>query len=91
MNNNYNFFFIIILILNEDIWALGCIFAELLITKPLFQGKEVKEENNQNPFQHEQIMTISAILGPPTTKVWPQLTMMPDYHKFETYRRRLVL
>jgi len=27
-----------------DIWALGCIFAELLIRKPLFQGKDYKDQ-----------------------------------------------
>lgn len=32
-----------------DIWAVGCIFAELLTLKPLFQGVEVKAA--QNPFQ----------------------------------------
>lgn len=30
-------------------WAVGCIFAELLTLKPLFQGQEVKA--NPNPFQ----------------------------------------
>jgi len=30
-------------------WAVGCIFAELLTLKPLFQGAEVKA--TPNPFQ----------------------------------------
>lgn len=30
-------------------WAVGCIFAELLTLKPLFQGVEVKA--TPNPFQ----------------------------------------
>lgn len=33
----------------EDMWAVGCIFAELLTLKPLFQGQEVK--GTPNPFQ----------------------------------------
>ena len=32
-----------------DMWAVGCIFAELLTLKPLFQGAEVKATSN--PFQ----------------------------------------
>lgn len=34
---------------NLDMWAVGCIFAELLTLKPLFQGAEVKAI--PNPFQ----------------------------------------
>lgn len=29
-----------------DMWAVGCIFAELLTLKPLFQGAEVKGTPN---------------------------------------------
>lgn len=35
--------------LQSDMWAVGCIFAELITLKPLFQGQEVKA--TQNPFQ----------------------------------------
>ena len=31
-----------------DMWAVGCIFAELLTLKPLFQGAEAK--STPNPF-----------------------------------------
>lgn len=27
-----------------DIWAIGCIFAELLLLKPLFKGEEAKSK-----------------------------------------------
>lgn len=37
------------LTLTIDMWAVGCIFAELLTLKPLFQGAEVKA--TPNPFQ----------------------------------------
>jgi hypothetical protein len=39
----------LILKLFIDMWAVGCIFAELLTLKPLFQGVEAK--NTPNPFQ----------------------------------------
>lgn len=43
IHNNSLFQFI------TDMWAVGCIFAELLTLRPLFQGIEVKA--NPNPFQ----------------------------------------
>lgn len=36
-----------------DIWAIGCIFAELITLRPLFQGEELKQESNQ--FQVHQM------------------------------------
>lgn len=43
-------------------WAIGCIFAELLTTRPLFPGKE----NPHSHFQEEQLDKIFRILGKPT-------------------------
>lgn len=40
-------------------WAVGCIFAELLTLKPLFQGQEVK--GTPNPFQ-VNIFVLSSIV-----------------------------
>ncbi len=37
-----------------DIWAIGCIFAELMASKPLFPGKE-KDPQNPNLFQTDQV------------------------------------
>ncbi|CAL5326846.1 unnamed protein product [Camellia sinensis] len=44
-----------------DMWAVGCIFAELLTLKPLFQGQEVKA--TPNPFQLDQLDKIFKVLG----------------------------
>ncbi|KAL5188613.1 Cyclin-dependent kinase E-1 [Glycine soja] len=44
-----------------DMWAMGCIFAELLTLKPLFQGAEVKATSN--PFQLDQLDKIFKVLG----------------------------
>ncbi|KAK6923500.1 Protein kinase domain, partial [Dillenia turbinata] len=44
-----------------DMWAVGCIFAELLTLKPLFQGAEVKAP--PNPFQLDQLDKIFKVLG----------------------------
>ncbi|XP_019415350.1 PREDICTED: cyclin-dependent kinase E-1-like isoform X1 [Lupinus angustifolius] len=54
-----------------DMWAVGCIFAELLTLKPLFQGAEVK--GTPNPFQLDQLDKIFKVLGHPTLEKWPSL------------------
>ena len=48
-------------------WALGCIFAELLALKPIFKGEEVKMDNKKTvPFQRGQMQKIMEIIGTPT-------------------------
>lgn len=50
-----------------DMWSVGCIFAELLLTIQtgggLFQGKN----------EPDQLRRIERILGPPNTTIWPDL------------------
>ncbi|KAK1262893.1 Cyclin-dependent kinase E-1 [Acorus gramineus] len=60
-----------------DMWAVGCIFAELLTLKPLFQGVEVK--NPPNPFQLDQLDKIFKVLGHPTPEKWPTLVNLPHW------------
>lgn len=43
-----------------DIWALGCIFGELLRGKPLFPGKT----------EFECLNMMCKRLGTPTPKIW---------------------
>lgn len=55
-------------------WAIGCIFAELITSKPLFQGQEkVRKGDDRNPFQADQVDKIFRILGKPSPKIWPGL------------------
>ncbi|XP_042489261.1 cyclin-dependent kinase E-1-like isoform X1 [Macadamia integrifolia] len=60
-----------------DMWAVGCIFAELLTLKPLFQGQEVK--GTPNPFQLDQLDKIFKVLGHPTQDKWPTLVNLPHW------------
>ena len=60
-----------------DIWALGCIFGEMLALRPLFQGHEDKSANS--PFQIDQLLKICNVLGPLTTERWPALSHMPNW------------
>lgn len=48
----------------SDIWAVGCIYAELLSLRPIFKGEEAKIENKkQLPFQKDQMLRILEVLG----------------------------
>ncbi|XP_047165043.1 cyclin-dependent kinase E-1 isoform X1 [Vigna umbellata] len=62
-----------------DMWAVGCIFAELLTLKPLFQGAEVKATSN--PFQLDQLDKIFKVLGHPTLEKWPSLASLPHWQQ----------
>ncbi|KAF2397690.1 serine/threonine-protein kinase MAK [Trichodelitschia bisporula] len=63
-----------------DLWAVGCIFAELLSLRPIFKGEEAKMDNKKSvPFQRNQMQKIAEILGLPTKDHWPLLSSMPEY------------
>src|SRR5271170_5457146 len=60
-----------------DMWALGCIFAELLALKPIFKGEEVKMDNKKTvPFQRGQMQKIMEILGTPTRTPAPNISII---------------
>ncbi|EGD76326.1 CMGC/CDK/CCRK protein kinase [Salpingoeca rosetta] len=54
-----------------DIWAVGCIFGELLNNSPLFPG-----ENDI-----DQLSCVIQALGTPTRQDWPELDSLPDFAK----------
>eukprot|EP01102_Stenamoeba_stenopodia_P020368 TRINITY_DN7892_c0_g1_i1.p1 TRINITY_DN7892_c0_g1~~TRINITY_DN7892_c0_g1_i1.p1 ORF type:complete len:230 (-),score=55.57 TRINITY_DN7892_c0_g1_i1:37-726(-) len=58
-----------------DIWAIGCIFAELLTASPLFPGKELQNQF----FQEEQLEKIFKLLGKPTVERWPSVIQLPEW------------
>jgi cyclin-dependent kinase 8/11 len=62
-----------------DLWAIGCIFAELLSLRPIFKGEEVKGDSKKPaPFQRNQMLKIVEIVGMPTKDKWPLLPSMPE-------------
>ncbi|KAI5289736.1 cyclin-dependent protein kinase [Ascosphaera aggregata] len=68
-----------------DMWAVGCIFAELLSLRPIFKGEELKMDGKKViPFQRNQMLKIIEILGLPKKDAWPQITSMPEYPQFQT-------
>ncbi|XP_048499398.1 cyclin-dependent kinase G-2 isoform X1 [Beta vulgaris subsp. vulgaris] len=50
-----------------DMWSVGCIMAELLTNKPLFDGKT----------EVEQLSKIFRLLGTPNDKIWPGYSQLP--------------
>ncbi len=55
--------------LGVDIWAIGCIFAELHERKPLFIGDS----------EIDQIFKIFQFHGTPNEKTWPGVNQIPDF------------
>lgn len=64
-----------------DIWAIGCIFAELLTYEPIFHCKQEDIKAN-NPYHHEQVERIVSIMGYPAEKDWEDIKKMPEYPQF---------
>jgi cyclin-dependent kinase 8/11 len=68
-----------------DLWAVGCIFAELLSLRPIFKGEETKMDNKKViPFQRNQMGKIVEILGMPNTQSWPGLASMPEFPQLQS-------
>ncbi|KAF4582279.1 Serine/threonine-protein kinase SSN3 [Ophiocordyceps camponoti-floridani] len=68
-----------------DMWAVGCIFAELLSLRPIFKGEEAKMDSKKTvPFQRNQMQKIVDIMGMPTRDRWPLLPTMPEYSQLNT-------
>jgi len=68
-----------------DLWAVGCIFAELLSLRPIFKGEEAKMDSKKTvPFQRNQMQKIVEIVGMPTKEKWPLLQSMPEYNQLSS-------
>eukprot|EP00105_Crassostrea_gigas_P008721 XP_011423389.1 PREDICTED: cyclin-dependent kinase 2 [Crassostrea gigas] len=52
-----------------DLWSLGCIFAEMMTRRALFQGDS----------EIDQLFRIFRTLGTPDESVWPGVSQLPDY------------
>jgi len=52
-----------------DLWSVGCIFGEMVNSRPLFPGTS----------DHDQLMRIFKILGTPNEESWPTMVDLPEY------------
>ncbi|PVV03785.1 hypothetical protein BB560_001720 [Smittium megazygosporum] len=58
-----------------DMWAVGCIFAELMLRTPYLPGDT----------DIDQLQIIVKALGTPTEEDWPGLTKLPNYIELKPY------
>jgi len=54
-----------------DLWSIGCIFAEIASGRPLFPGRNDKD----------QLLKIFKLLGTPTLEDWPGMAHLPQYQQ----------
>lgn len=50
-----------------DVWSVGCIFAELLVGRPILQGKT----------EVDQLKLVFGLVGMPTEETWPGFSKLP--------------
>uniref|UniRef100_A0A7S2HCZ9 cyclin-dependent kinase n=1 Tax=Haptolina brevifila TaxID=156173 RepID=A0A7S2HCZ9_9EUKA len=55
-----------------DVWSLGCVFAELLLLRPLLQGDDSRS----------QMGKITDLLGAPFEDDWPAIARLPHTSSF---------
>jgi len=72
-----------------DVWSIGCILAEILISQagrrqPFFGGE--RENPNKSPQMTTQ--TICTILGRPTDDTWEGVTSLPGWDTFKNFDPR---
>uniref|UniRef100_A0A8C3HAJ9 Cyclin-dependent kinase 7 n=1 Tax=Chrysemys picta bellii TaxID=8478 RepID=A0A8C3HAJ9_CHRPI len=58
-----------------DMWAVGCILAELLLRVPFLPGDS----------DLDQLTKIFETLGTPTEEQWPGMSSLPDYVTFKSF------
>jgi len=62
-----------------DLWSVGCIFAEIACGRPLFPGRNDKD----------QLLRIFKVLGTPTLDDWPGMAELPQYQQnYTVYKRQ---
>ena len=54
-----------------DMWSVGCIFAEIISKRALFDGDS----------EQDQIRKIFRILGTPNEDVWPGVMQLDGFNK----------
>ena len=57
----------------SDVWAAGCVIAEMILSKPLFTGRDTKG----------QIQRIHNVLGPPTDELYEAIKADSRYKAFQ--------
>ncbi|TIA91401.1 hypothetical protein E3P99_01116 [Wallemia hederae] len=69
-----------------DMWAIGCIYAEMLSLRPLFKGEEARIDNKKLPFQSHQMVCIMELLGWPSPNRYPDMKHLPEYNQLSQFK-----
>lgn len=69
-----------------DIWAVGCIYAEMLSLRPLFKGEEARLDGKKLPFQSHQMVCIMELLGWPSTTRYPDIKHLPEFNELLQFK-----
>ena len=73
-----------------DIWAIGCIMAELMTSKPIFYTKNA--DKSKDPYHVDQLREIIRIMGCPVSvdgkpkdpsREWQGMNQLPKYKKLQ--------
>uniref|UniRef100_A0A8C7DGI1 Cyclin-dependent kinase 8 n=3 Tax=Salmoninae TaxID=504568 RepID=A0A8C7DGI1_ONCKI len=73
-----------------DIWAIGCIFAELLTSEPIFHCRQ-EDIKTSNPYHHDQLDRIFNVMGFPAEKDWEDIKKMPEHSTLmKDFRRNTI-
>jgi len=59
-----------------DMWSVGCIFGEMVANQPMFQGQS----------EFEQLVKIFELMGTPSERIWPGVTMLKDWHEYPQFK-----
>lgn len=72
-----------------DMWAVGCIWGELVALRPMFKGEEVRMEPKAKslPFQSNQFSRIVDVLGTPARDRWRKIDTMPEFPLWVSIKR----
>ncbi|EDV19950.1 uncharacterized protein TRIADDRAFT_32711 [Trichoplax adhaerens] len=65
-----------------DIWAIGCIFAELLTSEPIFHCRQ-EDLKATTPYHHDQLDRIFTVMGFPHERDWEDIKIMPEYKRLQ--------
>ncbi|CAE7503545.1 CDKG-2 [Symbiodinium natans] len=62
-----------------DIWSSGCVFGELLLRRPLFEGKA----------ELHQLGLIFGLVGMPSEETWPGCQALPNWKWADSFKHLL--
>ena len=72
-----------------DIWAVGCMFGELLTCTPMFRSQEAQHTSQRPPFQEQQLKTIFRALGTPHVPLYRAFPCWEEASKWEEFPETL--